>query len=130
MTNNQHDGQPCHDRCPCAPNCPQQRAWEILGGKWKLPLLCSLAQDGATRYNDLKRKIGGITNTMLSGSLKELERDGLIHREMYPEIPPKVEYSLTERGHSLVRVLDQLCTWGEENRPKDQQKHNPNQRNE
>ena len=55
----------------------------------------------------------------LSQTLKELERDGLIHREMYPELPPKVEYSLTERGRSLVGVLDRLCTWGEENRPKE-----------
>ena len=60
--------------------------------------------------------IGKIADKTLSMTLKELERDALITRKMYPEIPPKVEYSLTERGHSLVKVLDQLCTWGIENR--------------
>ena len=65
----------------------------------------------------MRRYVGSAADKTLSQTLKELERDGLIHREMYPEIPPKVEYSLTERGHSLVRVLDQLCTWGVENRP-------------
>ena len=59
----------------------------------------------------------GAPDKTLSRTLKELENDGLIHREMYPEDPPKVEYSLTERGHSLVKVLDQLCTGGLENRP-------------
>ena len=61
--------------------------------------------------------VGSAADKTLSPTLKELERDGLIHREMYPEIPPKVEYSLTECGHSLVQALDQLCTWGVENRP-------------
>ncbi len=71
------------------------------------------------RFNEMRRYVGSAADKTLSQTLKELERDGLIHREMYPEIPPKVEYTLTERGHSLVRVLDQLCTWGEENRPPD-----------
>ena len=59
----------------------------------------------------------GVSRSTVTGMLQQMERDGLIHREMYPEIPPKVEYTLTERGRSLMRVLDQLCTWGLENRP-------------
>ena len=68
------------------------------------------------RFNEMQRYLGRVADKTLSFHLKELERDGLIHRKMYPEIPPKVEYSLTERGSSLMKVLDQLCTWGNENR--------------
>ena len=70
------------------------------------------------RFNEMQRYLGRIADKTLSQNLKELERDGLIHREMYPEIPPKVEYTLTARGHSLVAVLDKLCDWGLENRPR------------
>ena len=73
------------------------------------------------RFNALQRYLGKIADKTLSATLKELERDGLIHRKMYPEIPPRVEYTLTERGHSLMRVLDQLCTWGNENKEQGQQ---------
>ena len=68
------------------------------------------------RFNEMQRYLGRVADKTLSQHLKELERDGLIHRKMYPEIPPKVEYTLTERGRSLMAVLDQLCTWGNENR--------------
>ena len=64
----------------------------------------------------MKRYIRGISFKTLSATLKELEADGLVHREEYPQIPPKVEYSLTERGRSLIPILDQMCTWGEEHR--------------
>ena len=111
MSKSKFEQPPCGGRCPCAEPCPQQRAWEILGGKWKLPLLCSLSQDGATRYNDLKRKISGITNTMLSGSLKELERDGLVQRIQYEEMPVRVEYSLTDKGRSVIPILNSLALW-------------------
>ncbi|MBO7668872.1 MAG: helix-turn-helix transcriptional regulator [Firmicutes bacterium] len=117
MTRNKATRPPCGDRCPCTQSCPQQRAWEILGGKWKLPLLCSLAQDGATRYSDLKRKIGGITNTMLSGSLKELERDGLVRRVQHDEMPVRVEYSLTDKGSSVIPILNALALWSVEQLP-------------
>ena len=102
----------------------------LIAGKYKPIVLYCLMEYEPVRFNEMRRYLGSAADKTLSQTLKELERDGLVHREMYPEIPPKVEYSLTERGHSLVRVLDQLCTWGEENRPKDQQKHNPEQRNE
>ena len=68
------------------------------------------------RFNQMQRYLGRISDKTLSATLKELERDGLVHRQMYPEVPPRVEYTLTERGRSLMKVLDQLCDWGNENR--------------
>ena len=68
------------------------------------------------RFNELKKYIGTISYKTLSATLKELESDGLIHREEYPQIPPKVEYSLTERGKSLIPILDQMCEWGDKHR--------------
>lgn len=90
----------------------------LIAGKYKPIVLYCLMEYEPVRFNEMRRYVGSIADKTLSQTLKELERDGLIHREMYPEIPPKVEYTLTERGHSLVQVLDQLCTWGEANRPK------------
>ena len=91
----------------------------LIAGKYKPIVLYCLMEYEPVRFNEMRRYLGSAADKTLSQTLKELERDGLIHREMYPEIPPKVEYSLTERGLSLVRVLDQLCVWGEENRPKE-----------
>jgi len=89
----------------------------LISGKYKMVILYCLMEFRVVRYNELKRYIGSISHKTLSGALKELERDGLIHREEYPQIPPKVEYSLSEKGRSLMPVLDGLCVWGEENRP-------------
>ncbi len=89
----------------------------LISGKYKPVILYCLMEYEPVRFNEMQRYLGRVADKTLSQNLKELERDGLIHREMYPEIPPKVEYTLTKRGQSLVRVLDQLCTWGEENRP-------------
>ena len=97
--------------CPCTETCPLQHAMEMIGGKWKLPILCSLAMDGSTRYNDLKRKLGGISNTMLAKSLKELEDDGLVTRTEYMEVPIRVEYQTTDRVKSLTPILVQLAQW-------------------
>ena len=88
----------------------------LIAGKYKPIVLYCLMEYEPVRFNEMRRYVGGVADKTLSQTLKELERDGLIHREMYPEMPPKVEYTLTERGHSLVQVLDQLCVWGEENR--------------
>lgn len=88
----------------------------LIAGKYKPIVLYCLMEYEPVRFNEMRRYLGSVSDKTLSQTLKELERDGLIHREMYPEIPPKVEYTLTARGQSLVRVLDQLCTWGEENR--------------
>lgn len=104
--------QLCKSKCPCKDPCPLGSALRVVGGKWKIPILCALHQDGVTRYNELKRKIKGITNTMLASSLKELEEDGLIHREQYLEVPVRVEYSLTELCLDLMPILKQLAGWG------------------
>ena len=77
---NGHCNQKNCPQCPCLAACPLQKTMSVIGGKWKGPILCALYQDGATRYNELKRKIRGITNTMLASSLKELEACGLIQR--------------------------------------------------
>ena len=88
----------------------------LISGKYKMVILYCLMEFEIVRYNELKRYIGTISHKTLSTSLKELEKDQLINRKEYPQIPPKVEYSLSERGKSLMTVLDQLCIWGEENR--------------
>ena len=92
----------------------------LIAGKYKPIVLYCLMEYEPVRFNEMRRYVGSAADKTLSQTLKELESDGLIHREMFPEIPPKVEYTLTERGHSLVKVLDQLCIWGEENRPQEQ----------
>lgn len=97
--------------CPCTPSCPLQRAMEMLGGKWKMAILCSINANGAVRYNDLKRSIKGISNTMLAKSLKELEEDGLVVRTEYMEVPIRVEYAPTEKVKSLTPILAQLAKW-------------------
>ena len=89
----------------------------LISGKYKPIILYALMEYEPVRFNEMQRYLGKIADKTLSMNLKELESDGLIHREMYPEVPPKVEYTLTERGHSLVTVLDKLCDWGIENRP-------------
>ena len=89
----------------------------LISGKYKMIILYCLMEYGSVRFNQLQRYLKKISDRTLSQNLKELEADGLIHREVFPQIPPKVEYSLTERGISLMSVLDQLCVWGENNRP-------------
>ena len=98
--------------CPCTEACPLQRAMDMIGGKWKLSLLCSLMVDGTTRYNELKRKMNGISNTMLAKSLKEMEEDGLVTRTEYMEVPIRVEYSITDKARELGPILVQLAQWG------------------
>jgi DNA-binding HxlR family transcriptional regulator len=91
--------------------CPLESSLKLIGGKWKIPILCALHQNGITRYNELKRKIGGITNTMLASSLKELENDGLIYRKQHDEMPVRVEYTLTAACDGLMPILNQLALW-------------------
>lgn len=88
----------------------------MISGKYKMIILYCLMEFGVVRYSELKRYIRSISHKTLSNSLKELERDGLILRQEYPQIPPKVEYRLSEKGMSLMAILDQLCVWGEEHR--------------
>ena len=96
------------------PKCPIIHALDIIGQKWKIPIMWHLAEQEAIRYNELKRSVPGITNMMLTKSLQELEAHQLVNRVQYNTIPPKVEYSLTERGKALLPVLDKLHMWGEE----------------
>lgn len=84
----------------------------LISGKYKMVILYCLMEFEIVRYNELKRYIGTISHKTLSTSLKELEKDQLINRKEYPQIPPKVEYSLSERGKSMMEILDQLCIWG------------------
>ena len=89
----------------------------LIAGKYKPIILYCLMEYEPVRFNEMQRYLGRVADKTLSQNLKELEKDGLIHRKMYPEVPPRVEYTLTERGSSLVEVLDKLCDWGMENRP-------------
>lgn len=88
----------------------------LINGKHKMVILYCLMEFEPVRFNELRRYLKTISDKTLSMNLKELEADDLIQRKEYPQIPPKVEYSLTERGKSLMVVLDQLCIWGEKNR--------------
>ena len=88
----------------------------IIGGKWKMIIMFWLVEYEVLRYGELKRCIGQISDKILNNQLKELEKDGIIIRKEYPQIPPKVEYSLTERGKSLIPILDAMCEWGDKNR--------------
>lgn len=85
----------------------------LINGKYKMTILYTLMEFNVVRFNEMKRYIGSISYKTLSSMLKELENDHLIHREEYPQIPPKVEYSLTERGKSLIPILDSMCEWGD-----------------
>lgn len=86
----------------------------IISGKWKLLIIYYLSTNGTVRYNELQRMIGKITYKTLSTTLKEMQADGLVHRKEYPQIPPKVEYSLTEKGKTLWPILQEMCQWGEQ----------------
>lgn len=88
----------------------------VVGGKWKMLILYLLSENQPVRFNEMKRRLGTITYKTLSSQLKDLEADGMVRREEYPQIPPKVEYSLTHKGETLLPVLEQLCEWGEKNR--------------
>ena len=87
----------------------------MIGGKWRLVILYWLVEHGVVRFNELQRLIGGITYKTLSAQLKEMEADGLIIRTEYPQIPPKVEYRLSDKGKSLYPIMEAMCAWGEEN---------------
>ena len=91
--------------------CPAEATLSVIGGRWKVPLLYHLFK-GTKRFSELQRAISGITQKMLTQQLREMERDGLVHREVYATVPPKVEYSLTPLGMSLKPVIDAMCDWG------------------
>jgi DNA-binding HxlR family transcriptional regulator len=91
---------------------PFEYTLSLIGGKWKLHILFCLLRKDNMRYSELKKALLGITHKMLSNQLKELEADALIIRHEYPQVPPKVEYYLSERGKSLMPTLHELCAWG------------------
>lgn len=95
--------------------CGLKKIIDIIGGKWKIMILCVIDREEVVRYGDLKRAVFGITNTMLAQSLKELETDGLVLRKQYDEMPVRVEYSLSKKAKSLIPILLELKKWGEKN---------------
>lgn len=95
-------------------NCPTRLVLDRIGDKWTV-LIVGRLKTGAIRFNELKRLIPGITQKMLTQTLKALERDGIVKRKIYPVIPPKVEYSLTKSGKSLIMLLNQLGEWAQNN---------------
>lgn len=84
----------------------------MIGGKWKLAILYQLKRKPIMRYSELKKTLTGITHKMLSQQLKDLEANKLIVRKEYAQVPPKVEYSLSDRGESLSKIMDEICEWG------------------
>ena len=91
--------------------CPLEYGLEIFGGKWKSRIICVLAAMDTLRYSELRREMSNITDAVLAATLKELIADGIIFRKSYDEIPPKVEYFLTEKGRSVVPILQSICRW-------------------
>lgn len=107
------------ERCiasECLGNTGFHYTLSLINGKYKMTILYTLMEFEVVRFNEMKRYIESISYKTLSSALKELEADGLVHREEYPQIPPKVEYRLTERGKSLIPILDSMCAWGDQNR--------------
>lgn len=95
-------------------NCPMRRTLEILSGKWRTHVIYELCKRESCRFGQLKKAVPRITNTMLSSTLKDLEALGILRREQFNEIPPHVEYSLTEKGRALLPVFTELAKWGEQ----------------
>ncbi len=97
---------------------PCEYTVSIIGGKWKIRIIYWLVEKGVLRYGELKKLIPNITHKMFSSQLKELEADGIIERKEYSQIPPKVEYSTSDKGRSLMPIIEMMCDWGNSNRPK------------
>ena len=93
------------------PFCPAERTLAVIGGRWKIVILWHLFQ-GTRRFNQLHRAIKGVSQKVLTQQLREMERDGVVHRQVFAEVPPKVEYSLTPLGESLRPVVEAMCQWG------------------
>lgn len=95
--------------------CPVRNVLSRIGNKWSMLILFTLNGNGTMRFKEIQRKIPDISQKMLTTTLRTLEADGIISRKVYPEIPPKVEYRLTERGKSLIPIIDNLLLWAKNN---------------
>lgn len=91
--------------------CPLEYGLEVFGGKWNSRIICVLAAKEILRYSELRKEMGNITDAVLSASLKELISNGIVIRKSYDEIPPRVEYCLSEKGRSVVPILQSICKW-------------------
>lgn len=100
-------------KCSSMFTCPVEATIQLIGGKYKAVILWHL-MDNTLRYNELHKRISKATDKMLAQQLRELEKDGLINRAVYPIVPPKTEYSLTDFGKTLAPILDEMCKWGED----------------
>ncbi|GEM_PF-121857 len=105
------EGMPEAIAPPDRPTCAVEKTLGIIGGRWKVLILREL-MSGIKRFNELHRALPGITQKMLTQQLREMEKDGIVHREVYPQVPPKVEYSLTALGQSLQPILSVMHEWG------------------
>lgn len=99
---------------PCDKFCPIEHTVNLIGHKWKVLIIRNLTNNGTQRFSELSKGINGISQKMLTQQLKQLETDKIIDRKVYPQVPPKVEYSLTELGQSLKPILDSMSVWGVE----------------
>ena len=95
-------------------HCSVEATMAVLGGKYKAIIIWHLNRAGLMRYNEIQKAVPQATAKMLSQQLKELENDGIVRRKLYPVVPPKTEYSLTELGKTLVPIIDEMCVWGDE----------------
>ena len=91
--------------------CPLEYGLSVFGGKWKSRIICVLAQKQRLRYSELRKELANITDAVLAAALKELIADGVVERKAYNEVPPRVEYALTERGISVIPILQSICQW-------------------
>lgn len=99
------------------PDCPVETTLMLIGNKWKVLILRDL-MNGTMRFGELKKSVGKVSQKVLTAQLRDMEEKGLVTRKVYAEVPPRVEYTLTETGYSLKPVLNALCTWGEEYKAK------------
>ncbi|MCU4580542.1 helix-turn-helix transcriptional regulator [Acinetobacter gyllenbergii] len=102
-----------HSSFACSPGCSVEAAISLIDGKWKCVILWHLFNEGTLRFNEIRKRVPSITQRMLTNQLRELEQDGILHREVYPQVPPKVEYCLTDLGRSLEQIIVALKHWGD-----------------
>ncbi len=106
------EGHSSKTNLPIHTYCPVLATLQVIGGKWKLAIVYQLQNHGVLRFGEIRNKLPRITQKMLTQQLRELEADGILHRKVYAEVPPRVEYRLSDRGAELRPVLDQMASWG------------------